>query len=567
MLIVDAIGPFFRHYQKKRINWSKIPFASLENESGLKPEVLQTVPEDFARFVERVKAMGYTAITLDDLAHLVTCSWYPARLNQKIEAYQRLFRGLFSIAKQSGLQVFVTTDIMFFNKELDRNLGQSSQRVFEWLAQQMGELLRGFPEVDGIITRFGESDGVDVSGDFQSRLLLRRPSHVRKFLATVLPIFEDLGKKLIFRTWSVGAYQVGDLIWNPRTFSKVFDRVDSEALIISMKYGETDFFRYLPTNPLFFVSDHKKIVEFQARREYEGFGAYPSFVGWDCESHLQELKSARNVVGMSVWCQTGGWGKRRQLTLIRNSSPWVELNMYVMAHLYHGDSCQRAIRSFADEHLPNADAIDLLQFLELADDVIKQLLYVREFAERRIFFRRLRLPPQLFVFWDRIIVNHTMKRLLGCLVNDSQRALEEGREGLSKMQKMLEIAKSKGLPTKGLHYQLATFEILAAAREYFFQPFDPKLADELVKLKSEYKNRFKRSYSVRLCFEPAPIRRPQLRWLMRLFFRHDARYRWLDQVITLRLLSWSYPLIKKFRFGVGPKFAEKQAMGIDALLK
>ena len=106
----------------------------------------------------------------------------------------------------------------------------------------------------------------------------------------------------------MGAYAIGDLIWNPGTFRKVFDSIDSPSLVISMKYGESDFFRYLPLNPNFLESGHKKIIEFQARREYEGFGAYPSFVGWDIEDLLLQLQDAQNVIGASVWCQTGGWG-------------------------------------------------------------------------------------------------------------------------------------------------------------------------------------------------------------------------------------------------------------------
>ena len=36
LLLIDAIGPFFRHYKKKRINWSKAPFSQLETENGLR---------------------------------------------------------------------------------------------------------------------------------------------------------------------------------------------------------------------------------------------------------------------------------------------------------------------------------------------------------------------------------------------------------------------------------------------------------------------------------------------------------------------------------------------------
>ena len=42
-------------------------------------------------------------------------------------------------------------------------------------------------------------------------------------------------KNLVFRTWTVGAYPVGDLQWNRRTFDRVFGGITSDRLVISMK--------------------------------------------------------------------------------------------------------------------------------------------------------------------------------------------------------------------------------------------------------------------------------------------------------------------------------------------
>ena len=56
-----------------------------------------------------------------------------------------------------------------------------------------------------------------------------------------------------------------------------------------MKHGESDFFRYLPLNRSFFRVKQRKLLELQARREYEGAGEYPSFIGWDCERFAEEL--------------------------------------------------------------------------------------------------------------------------------------------------------------------------------------------------------------------------------------------------------------------------------------
>ncbi|QEG23641.1 hypothetical protein [Mariniblastus fucicola] len=567
LLIIDAIGPFFRHYKPKRINWSKIPFSHLENESGLKPKVIASAIEDFRTFCEACSSYGYNAVTLDDVAHLITDDSYDDSLRAKITQYRELFGLLIKIANEFGLKVLFTMDVMFFNEGLLRRLSRSPDKVALWLNEKLAELFQDVPAIAGIVMRFGEKDGLDVQGDFKSKLLLRNAKTTRRFLQSVLPIFEQHNRLLIFRTWSVGAYSIGDLIWNPKTFNRVFDGIDSPALVISMKYGESDFFRYLPLNSNFLQSDHKKIIEFQARREYEGFGAYPSFVGWDVEEYLTQLQSAKNVIGASVWCQTGGWGKLRQLTFIRNSSLWVEINTFAIAQLWNGKSCTQAIENFLALKQLDVSHESMVEFLRRSDVVIKKLLCVPELAKKQLFFRRLRLPPQLYVFWDRIIIDHTMKRILSFLVEDREQALADGREGLENLRQMIEIAEHNGIPSKGLNFQLATFEILAKAREYFFLPYSESVAVELFALKETYKRRFKRNYSIVLNFEPAPLKKRHVHRLLALLLRPQSKYRLIDEVVTLRALAWIYPLVKHLGKKATPKFANKQAMGIDVLFK
>ena len=567
MLMIDGTGPFFRFTKKKRINWSKIPFSDLETENDLRAEVANKVPEDFAKFAAKARALGYNAVTLDDVAHLVVDKCYPTPLREKLSAYRRLYAELFEIAKANGLSVFITMDIMFFNDALRRKLRKNRQRTLRWLNECLERLFAEFASIAGVIMRFGETDGVDVTGDFRSELWLRSPHEARKFLRSLLPTFERYSRLMVFRTWCVGAFKIGDLTWNQERFAEVFEGVDSPSLVISCKYGESDFFRYLPLNPLFTTSRHKKVIEFQARREYEGFGAYPSFIGWDTEDYLNQLGANANVIGMSVWCQTGGWGKRRQLTFVRNSSVWVELNTFVLARLWQGSTCEQAIEEFSRESMPQVPTRVLVDFLRRSDIVIKDLLYIRELAERQLYFRRLRLPPQLYVFWDRIIIDEMVRSVLVCLVQDKEQALEEAKAAFEELQTMTAMAEEHGIPKKGLKLQLATFEILLAAREYFFRPNDEAVQSRLRELKTNYQLRYKRHYAVLLNFDQSAVHKIPLRWLIPVVVRERSRYRVVDQVLTVRLLGLLYPLAHRFRSRLGPKFASKQAMGLEVLLK
>ena len=65
----------------------------------------------------------------------------------------------------------------------------------------------------GIILRIGESDGTDVRDPLRSHLHLRNSKQTHRFLRDLLPLFENRQRLLVFRTWTVGAHRIGDLIW------------------------------------------------------------------------------------------------------------------------------------------------------------------------------------------------------------------------------------------------------------------------------------------------------------------------------------------------------------------
>lgn len=238
--------------------------------------------------------------------------------------------------------------------------------------------------------RIGESDGVERRDSFHSELVVRSARQLR-LLEALLPDFENRDRLLIVRTWSVGVYPVGDLIWNRDTFGRASDGLESDALVLSMKYGESDFFRHLPLNRHFFRSSHKKLVELQARREYEGFGEVPAFTGWDVERYREELRDAENVVGFSVWCQTGGWTRFDRLTYLEDSSFWTELNVETTVDVWDGAGVPEAVRRFCRRRQREGSAEALLLLLAESDRVLDELLYVDEVATQKLFFRRLRL--------------------------------------------------------------------------------------------------------------------------------------------------------------------------------
>jgi hypothetical protein len=258
---------------------------------------MRQVTRDMERFLSIVAEIGFNAVTFDDVAHLMDSPYYDAPLRRLIAEYREAHRTFFAMAADRGLQVFVTTHIMFYHRALRRRLGSNHDRILSFLSDGFRGLFRDFPPISGIITRIGEFDDLDVEDRFTSRLAVRLPSQARRYVRTFLPVFEEAGKTLVFRTWRVGAYRVGDLVWNRETFREVFEGLESPHLVISIKHGETDFFRYLPLNKQFLRKSHRKIVEVQARRAYEGAGEYPAFVGEEYTVLRERLREVDNVDG------------------------------------------------------------------------------------------------------------------------------------------------------------------------------------------------------------------------------------------------------------------------------
>jgi len=436
------------------------------------------------------------------------------------------------------------------------------------LAHAIDDVLPRYPNLLGMISRIGESDGLDVQGDFRSQLTIRHPRHARRYLNELLPVFEKHNRRWIFRTWSVGAYRVGDLIWNRDTLRAIFDGIHSRHLVLSMKYGESDFFRYLPLSKQFFRGHLPRIIELQARREYEGAGEYPSFIGSDVEQYQQQLRGNTTLAGVMVWCQTGGWTRFNRLTFLDPAAWWNEVNTWVCLRVFRdGIPAREAVEAWRERYAPGMDPAALYRFLMLSDEAVRDLLYVDAFARKKVYFRRLRIPPQLAVFWDHVLINHSMRQVLRCFVADGEAVIERGRAAQQKIEEMKALAARLSLPPDDLEFMADTFAILAAAREYYFRDYSPAIAARLTALRDQYRARHARRYSIHLDFQPVRIKTGRLRWYLRLLFREKRGYRLFDRIVTIRLLGWAYPLLQRLGLRFLPEFSRRQAMGIDTVFK
>ncbi|MEI7879495.1 MAG: hypothetical protein WCI95_01350 [bacterium] len=568
--MIDGIGPFFLGHPKRTVNWSKIPFSFLERDGHVNSAAFREIRAAFSRFAQTAASLGFNAVSLDDLAHLTDHFSYPTPLRNRISAYRDEFAILFDIAQSAGLQVYLTTDISFFTRELDELLGRDDGKIIPFLQGAVDSLFRDFPAVHGIIARFGESDGVDVRGDFLSRQILRTPQQARGYIQGLLSACDSRNRTLIMRTWSLGAYHIGDLMWNRKTYDAVFKGLEHPRLILSMKYGETDFFRYVPLNSHFHEdSTHRKILELQARREYEGGGEYPSFIGWDYARYEKELANCSNMAGAWIWCQTGGWTTSRRITYVKDSSLWNEINVAVTLAVFKDhQQVEPAIHKYCATHLPGVNPNSLIELLRLSSEVVMELLYVEEYARCSVYFRRLRLPPLLHVLWDTIFITDTMRAFLRHHVQNPEKEIKQGFEALRKLRRIIVLAEEMGLPAEEIKAQYAVYEVLATAREYFFRPPNPEVENRLRGLiRQIYKSPTKSHYVFIVRFKKSRMRTNLIRLLLRLLTRRRQAYRLTDRLILLRLLAWLGRLLKFVPTHRLPPVAVSQGMGWRHFLK
>ena len=568
IFLIDAIGPFFRGFKKERVNWSKIPFSHLY---GAAPGQWDQIEIDLRKFAHEVSDHGYNAVTLDDLAHLAPHPLHEPEVAAEIALFREKFRRIFDILyTEFGLKIYLTTDVLPMTRAVSEALGDDSRKLEDYYLSLVRGILDDFPQLAGLILRIGESDGHDVEDPIRTQLHLTSPKETRCLLKLLLPEFEKRGRNLILRTWTVGAHRIGDLIWHEGTLDKTLKGLDSPNFIVSMKHGESDFFRYLPLNRAFFRVTQKKIIELQGRREYEGAGEYPSFIGHDCEHFARELAAAQNMVGLSIWCQTGGWHRFGRLAFLEsgNRDIWIRLNIAAAIGIFkHGKSVETIIEEFTGHEKAPA----VLELLRHADTVILEILYIEEFARQKLFFRRVRVPPMLHMYWDCIFINHGVRKIVSHFITDPERALRAGAAAAELFPRMIDLAREADLPVDDIEHMRDVFGILLLARRYYFLPFDETLVEQIRVAKAQYKQRWPKNirqrYRVKVSFAPFKLKRRTIAWLIGLMVRRKRGYRLFDHFFTLSLLGYVYWVFRTRAPQALPKFMRESAMGVDILFK
>lgn len=424
---------------------------------------------DFDEFVRHSLANGYNAlafpgfvefVAFDEVADGVVYTEGDEHRAQAM-ALREAFGPFWQHADDLGMDVFLRTDMLTLTTPLEDylterfgSLDTENPALWDVYAAGLDELYAAEPALDGILIRIGEAGQVyDVEGwDYYSQLAVRTPTAVRTMLETLSAQAEASDREVIFRTWSVGVGAVGDMHTNDASYEAVLGGIDSPALIVSTKYTLGDFYSWLPLNDTLEQGAQRRIVEFQSRREFEDFGAFPNDLGREYQYALQTLLAANDrIEGVWVWTQDGGPWRAGPMTLYLKAGFWqlYELDTVVASALARDPEADVAdvtagwARQWFSGDPETVSAI--VEAMGLSREAIEQGLYIEQFADQRVFAIGLEPPPMMWIFeWDILTGDSAVLDVLYAISRDAtdgdiDAAIEGGREAVATIERMRDL--------------------------------------------------------------------------------------------------------------------------------
>lgn len=414
-------------------------------------------------------------------------------------ALRAAFGPFWDRAAELGVKVFLRTDMPTLTPAMDGwfverlgSLDTEDPRLWQTYAEGLDELYSAQPALSGILIRIGEGGDIykEPGWDYYSAIAVRTPDAVRAMLSTYSAQAEASGREVVFRSWSVGIGDVGDMHTDAEAYRAVLDGLDSPALIVSTKYTLGDFYSWLPLNDTLEIGEQRRIVEFQSKREFESLGAFPNDLGTQFQWALQTLLAANpHIEGVWTWTQDGGPWRAGPMILYLKTGFWQlsELNTQTAAALARDPSADvgQLTASWAREFFSDdpATVTAIVEAMALSHGAIQDGLYLEPFAEVRAFALGLEPPPQMWLFeWDILTGDSATLDVLYTIVGADrvEEAIAQGDAAVADVERMRQLVEGTDAATwrdpamreaftGALAYEAHTLTLLSAYREMFLR--------------------------------------------------------------------------------------------------
>lgn len=567
--LLDALAPFYNPDKAPPNSWA-MPFSHMDIDKApfVDEEHMKASVKRFDEYCAHAARRGYTAVIVGNLIHLVNFdrissddpsiyskdSPYRARH----ERYQFYYKQVAASAHKHGLKLVVETDFPAWTPPLKKWLGPDGLTLKNprlWVAYKaaLEELIFDLG-ADLLSVRIGEGGGAyNEKTGYSSAVLTRTIEDTQAVLEQLLGIVESINEtktngrmKLLFRTWTIGIGEIGALHTNPALYEKVFSKFyGRKDLITVMKHVAMDFFAYIPPNPTIGIGEIPQIVEFEARREYEGFHLFPNYRGEEVKRHLQLFTKTKSFAGISVWPTNGGF-LMNSPTVYRNqgNDDWIDMNVHAFSRLAQDPSLDPGalVEEWgAEKKLSPGDQALLSELMLRSDDIVDRGFYIAPFARKPLpLFGLDYFPTLLWVYWTRPGTSYAVQSLIyrGC-ADKIDEAIQDGQDSLKDLQE--QITRAEAIQNKefrrgileALNYQLSYYEVLGAYRKVFLNQYRwsmtgnsasydawqaalPELAKAAAQHRRDYKdNRFLPPWDLREIDRELidDQRIPSLRWL------------------------------------------------------
>lgn len=460
------------------------------------------IERQFRRLVEHALAGGYNGVVVPGFLEYVTFAAvgdghrvYPAGDDHvaRAEAMVAAFGPVWRYAHDAGMKVYFATDMLALSPPLERylqrrfgGLATDDPRLWEVYQAGLRELFTALPYADGLVVRVGEGGEIYrfPGWDYTSQIAVKTPVAMRTMLRALLAVAGEGDRDIVLRTWTVGVGTIGDLHTNPRRYEQVLGDLDDPHLIVSTKYSLGDYYSHLPLNGTLKVGAHRRIVEFQARREFEGFGALPNDLTTLHQRALRELLAANpRIEGIWTWSQMGGPLRAGPRNLYLRTGFWqlYDVNVYTTARLAADPDADPArltedwIRRMLSTDPPTVRAIG--EVLALSRPAITKGLYIGPYAGRTVKALGLEPPPMMWIFeWDIVTGDSAVLDSIYAVSRDRlDEAIREGAEASALPRRMRDRLAATD-PTawhdpahrtsfvNALNYQVNLFDTLGAYR-------------------------------------------------------------------------------------------------------
>ena len=319
-------------------------------------------------------------------------------LRREIAERRRRFRQDLSRARALKLKPLVSTDEILLPTAVVEHLRGKITRAgdpkhvdldreefWDLYRAKYREVLRDFPEIAYVMVRTGENYSYLLNG-YSGQLIAERTSsktrsetYVRNMQRLIREtrrvVAGEFGRTLIWRTWDLGNHGFHA---SPEVYDRVLAGItERRGLLFSIKFTQTDYWRYNDLNPNIGRGGVDQIVEFQSAREYEGKGAFPDYTGPEHAEALRRLARIPAVKGVWNWHFGGGWGGPHL-----KSDRWVRLNIESTWRLARDPalSPRKLAEEWAAREFGRRASAKVADMLMLSSDCVLRFRYIAPYS-------------------------------------------------------------------------------------------------------------------------------------------------------------------------------------------